>query len=64
MPDEYPEPETVALARREGLKLVEYGVSMNARTSGKSMISGMKTAIFMYKVLTALLGLRLRTLLP
>ncbi|RYZ89080.1 MAG: DUF2304 family protein, partial [Proteobacteria bacterium] len=62
MPDEYPEPESVALLAQIGLKIGETNVKMIARTTGVSSINGLKSVTFMTKVLTALIGLRLRTL--
>jgi glycosyltransferase involved in cell wall biosynthesis len=61
MPDEYPEPEVIALASLAGLKIEEASVVMHARVGGESSLSGIKSAQFMVKVLTALLGFRLRT---
>jgi hypothetical protein len=63
MPDEYPEPETIAILAVHEMKIAEASVTMRPRTKGVSSISGMKTARFMVKVVTALLGLRLRTLM-
>jgi hypothetical protein len=62
MPDEYPEPESVAILISSGMKVVEVPVSMNARLTGTSTLGGIKGAFFMTKVSSALLGLRLRTL--
>ena len=61
MPDEYPEPELLALAAVLGGKIVETRVIMTARTAGKSSIFGLQVFSYMVKVITALLGLRLRT---
>jgi glycosyltransferase involved in cell wall biosynthesis len=63
MPDDYPEPESIVLAQVHGLALGEVLVPMTARAAGKSTISSVKAVIFMVKVCTALLGLRLRSLL-
>ncbi|MET0340473.1 MAG: DUF2304 family protein [Polyangiales bacterium] len=60
MPDEYPEPESIALSAIHGLSIAEMPVAMNARQHGESSISGWKSAIFMVKVLTSLLSFRLR----
>jgi hypothetical protein len=62
MPDEYPEPESIALVALSRLRIEETHVAMLPRTLGTSSISGLKSARFMTKVTTALLGLRLRTL--
>lgn len=60
MPDEYPEPESIALSAMHGLSIAELPVTMNPRQGGQSSISGWKSAIFMVKVLTSLLSFRLR----
>lgn len=63
MPDEYPEPESIAIIGAANLKIMEYQVSMQPRLCGISSLSGgMKSAKFMFKVSVALLGLRLRLL--
>ena len=61
MPDEYPEPESVALLQLLKFKIEEHPVAMNPRAGGESSLSGFRGIQFMIKVLTALLGLRLRT---
>lgn len=63
MPDEYPEPETIALVSLAGLKVKEARVTMSPRVAGTSSISSLKAVRFMIKVTSALVGLRLRTLL-
>ncbi|NBO39933.1 glycosyltransferase family 2 protein, partial [bacterium] len=60
MPEEYPEPESIALLLQAGMKVEEVPVSMQARAGGVSSISGFKSAHFMVKVSTALIALRLR----
>jgi len=60
MPDEYPEPESVAVCAIQGLSIAEVSVQMHAREAGESSISGWKSAVFMVKVLTSLLSFRLR----
>lgn len=62
MPDEYPEPESIALLAVAKAKLVETGVSMDARKGGISSIGGVKSSQYMLKVFSALLGLRMRSL--
>jgi len=63
MPDEYPEPESIAIIGAANLKIKECQVSMQPRLSGVSSLSGgVKSAKFMFKVSVALLGLRLRLL--
>jgi hypothetical protein len=60
MPDEYPEPETIALLTTERLSLAEYPVEMTPRVAGKSSLAGLKSIRYMIKVTAAILGLRLR----
>lgn len=62
LPDEYPEPESIAIMSAAGLKISEIPVRMNPRTAGVSSISGIKSIAYMSKVISALLGLRLRQL--
>ena len=62
MPDEYPEPELLALTSVHGGNVQEIGVTMAQRSAGTSSITGLQTMRYMLKVVTALLGLRLRTL--
>jgi hypothetical protein len=63
MPDEYPEPETLALLHLAQLRIDELPVRMNARETGQSSIQGLKTLQYMIKCISALLGLRLRALI-
>ncbi len=62
MPDEYPEPELLALTSVWGGSVKETRVEMTPRSGGTSSISGLGTVTYMVKVVTALLGLRLRSL--
>jgi hypothetical protein len=63
MPDEYPEPETIAILLGKKMRVGEISVHMAPRQGGVSSLSGGVTgARFMIKVLSALIGLRLRTL--
>ncbi|WP_052517543.1 DUF2304 family protein [Archangium violaceum] len=62
MPDEYPEPEAIALVALARLRIEETHVAMMPRMLGTSSISGLKSARFMTKLTSALLGLRMRTL--
>lgn len=62
MPDEYPEPESIALLSWRGLKVSETRVRMAPRREGVSTIRGLKTVRYMSKVLGGLMGLRLRIL--
>lgn len=61
MPDEYPEPESIAILSLYGAKIAEYKVEMLPRQAGISTLNGLKSARFMIKVITALVGLRLRS---
>jgi hypothetical protein len=61
MPEEYPEPESIALLLQAGMKVEETLVSMQPRAGGVSSISGFKSAQFMIKVFTALVAMRLRS---
>lgn len=62
MPDEFPEPETIPLAYVNNFRVCETSVKMSKRTAGVSSINGIKSFIYMYKAIAALIGLRLRTL--
>jgi hypothetical protein len=62
MPDEYPEPETIALLLTQHMNIREIPIKMLARQTGVSSLNGLAGARFMIKVLSALIGLRLRTL--
>lgn len=63
MPDEYPEPESIAIIGAAKLKIKECHVSMQPRQTGVSSLSGgLKSFKFMFKVSVSLLGLRLRLL--
>ncbi|HYX37263.1 MAG TPA: hypothetical protein VE954_29515 [Oligoflexus sp.] len=58
MPDEYPEPESIALIHIHGLSIGESKVIMSPRYGGKSSLTGMASqARFMLKVFLALLVL-------
>jgi hypothetical protein len=61
MPDEYPEPESIALLMLVRAAIDEVPVDMSARATGVSSLTGIKGPKYMVKVFTALLGLRLRT---
>lgn len=63
LPDEYPEPESIAILATHGLKIAEIPVTMQARASGVSSLNGFKNLAYMAKVISALVGLRIRTLL-
>jgi hypothetical protein len=63
LPDEYPEPESIALLLSAGLDVQELPVEMKPRITGKSSLGGINGYLFMMKVSSALIGLRLRTLI-
>jgi hypothetical protein len=63
MPDEYPEPETIALVALRGGMIGEHRVRMTRRETGESSISRLGAGRYMVKTLTAIFGLRLRSLL-
>lgn len=61
IPDEYPEPESIAIMASKRLKLAETRVNMHARVTGTSSLGGWKSIAYMSKVISALLGLRIRS---
>ncbi len=54
-PDDYPEPESLALVARKGMKLAEVPVSMRERLGGESSIKRMDSVYYMIKVTFAIL---------
>lgn len=54
-PHDYPEPESVVLLHRAGLRLREIPVTMNPRYGGTSSITPLKSGLYMIKVLLAIL---------
>ena len=52
-PDDFPEPESLAIAAKCGLRVVEQPVEMRARQGGQSSISGLKPLYYMIKVTLA-----------
>lgn len=54
-PDDYPEPESLALIARKGLKVSEIPVAMRERTGGVSSIKKMDSVYYMIKVTIAVL---------
>jgi len=54
-PSDYPEPESIVLLSRRGLRVCEVSVHMRARQGGKSSISGLNAVYYMAKVTLALL---------
>lgn len=53
-PFDYPEPESVVLFKRAGLKVEEIPVTMNPRYGGQSSITPMRSAYYMIKVIMAI----------
>lgn len=54
-PDDYPEPESLALVARKGLRVCEVPVEMRERTGGESSIKRMDSIYYMIKVTLAIL---------
>lgn len=54
-PDDYPEPESIALAMKLGLTVKEASVKMNERQGGRSSIGGLSSAYYMIKVTLAII---------
>lgn len=54
-PEDYPEPESIALALHRGLSVKEVPVSMRERQGGASSISGLSSLYYMIKVSLAIL---------
>ncbi len=52
---DYPEPEAIITEACRGARILEVPVKMNARLSGESSISGMKTVYYMIKVSLAII---------
>ncbi len=59
-PEDYPEPETLYWCVRNGLKVGEISVRMNARQGGVSSIRLWQSVYYMLKVTLAILLDRLR----
>jgi len=53
-PYDYPEPESLAIARANGLVLAEVAVTMRERQGGRSSIAGLFTLYYMLKVTLAI----------
>jgi len=54
-PDEYPEPETIVLFTKAGLKIGEVSVKMRERIGGKSSIGFTKSIYYIFKVTLAII---------
>jgi len=63
-PIDYPEPEALALMRRQGYDYAEVPAKFRERTAGQSSISGWGTAYYAVKVFLALLVDRARSVDP
>jgi hypothetical protein len=63
MPDDYPEPESIALLAVTNAVIAEYPTPMQPRSGGQSSIAAFGAVQYMIKVISAMLGLRLRTLM-
>ena len=50
-PDSFPEPESVVLFARQGLKIAEAPVKMRPRQAGRSSINTQVSMLYMFKVL-------------
>jgi len=53
-PSDYPEPESIAVAARQGLRVVEVPVRMRQRAHGASSITPLRTLYYLVKVTFAL----------
>ena len=54
-PHDYPEPEAIFIAHRNGLRLTEVPVTMRPRAGGRSSITPARSAYYMLKVTLAIL---------
>jgi glycosyltransferase involved in cell wall biosynthesis len=54
-PHDYPEPESIVMLHRAGLKLCEMPVTMLPRIGGQSSITPIRSAYYMVKVILAIL---------
>ncbi len=59
-PSDYPEPESIALAVRSGLRVTEVPVLMRERAHGRSSIGALRTLYYLVKVSLALVLLPAR----
>jgi|SRR5580704_7569548 glycosyltransferase involved in cell wall biosynthesis len=53
-PYDFPEPESLAIARKHGLRITETPVAMRERQGGSSSIAGLATLYYMLKVTIAI----------
>lgn len=61
-PSDYPEPESIGLAIRAGLRVLEVPVVMHARTGGESSITWLRTLYYLIKVTLSILLLPTKNL--
>ena len=54
-PHDYPEPESIVLLHRAGIRLLEMPVTMQPRMGGQSSITTLRSAYYMFKVILAIL---------
>lgn len=54
-PHDYPEPESIVLLCRAGIRLLELPVTMQPRLAGQSSITTLRSAYYMIKVILAIL---------
>jgi glycosyltransferase involved in cell wall biosynthesis len=54
-PHDYPEPESIVILHRAGLRIVEIPVTMKPRYGGRSSITSLRSAYYMVKVILAIL---------
>jgi hypothetical protein len=60
-PYDFPEPESLAIARASGLAVSEVAVQMRERQGGRSSIAGFSTVYYMFKVTIAVVLTYMRT---
>jgi glycosyltransferase involved in cell wall biosynthesis len=60
-PYDFPEPESLAIARASGLAVSEVPVQMRERQGGRSSIAGFSTVYYMFKVTIAVVLTYMRT---
>jgi len=63
-PPDYPEPESIAVAARAGITVIEVPVQMSERLHGSSSISAWRSFYYLIKVSLALLVLPARSPVP
>jgi glycosyltransferase involved in cell wall biosynthesis len=54
-PHDYPEPESIVLLHRAGIRMREMPVTMQPRIAGQSSITALRSAYYMLKVILAIL---------